>query len=410
MRKRGMRVPSDVAADAGFDNSDYRIAGDVRNPYPELALARASTPVLANDAMSPDADAAGAFTVFRYDDVSHVLRDNHSFSNKILAEAMSVMGEKLMLGMDLPEHRVHRSLVATAFRPSTIVRWEESLVTNVVDELIDAFVDRHEAELVREFTFLFPTQVVAGVLGLPRADFEQFQRWTVAIINSSVEHEKGRQSSNELKEYLAAILEDRRRDPKDDLISDLAHASLDGEELPDEEIFSFLRLILPAGVETTFRASGSLLFLLFTHRDQLDAVRSDRSLIPQAIEEGLRYEAPLLITARVATADLEIRGVRIPKGSIVSPVLGAANRDPDRFEDPDTFDIFREPHQHMTFGTGPHMCLAQHLARMETRVALNRLFDRLPNLRLDEERVERDDVHIHGEIWRSPTSLPVLWD
>jgi cytochrome P450 len=149
---------------------------------------------------------------------------------------------------------------------------------------------------------------------------------------------------------------------------------------------------------------------LLTHPVQLEAVRNDRSLLPQAIEEALRLEPPLLITSRVAARDTELAGVSIPAGSMVTPMLGAANRDENQYPDPDSFNIFRDPKQHISFGTGPHMCLGMHLARMETRLAINALFDRLPKLRIDPVAFERDDSHIHGQIFRSPTSLPVRWD
>jgi len=198
----------------------------------------------------------------------------------------------------------------------------------------------------------------------------------------------------------------RRRSPRDDLVSDLAHCELDGERLADEEIFSFLRLLLPAGVETTFRASGNLLFALLTHPDQLDAVRRDRSLIHQAIEELLRWDPPLLLVSRVATRDTEIGGVAIPAGASVTPMLGSANRDERRYDNPDRYDVFRDPKQHISFGHGPHMCLGMHLARMEMRVVLDAVLDRLPDVRLDPAG---DDPHIRGQVFRSPTSLPVLF-
>jgi cytochrome P450 len=401
----------ELAESGGFNNFDYRVAGDVRDPYPELAQTRRTTPVLAADAMTLDHDGPGAFVVFRYEDVTRVLRENETFSSSVLRDVMGeVMGHEIILGMDEPEHRRHRSLVATAFRQSALARWEESLVQQVVDGLIDQFAARGWAELVGEFTFPFPTKVVAGVLGLPAEDYLQFQQWAVAIITANAEWDRGIVASNALKDYLAVVLEQRRNEPRDDLISELAQASLDGEHLSDDEIFSFLRLLLPAGVETTFRSSGNLLFLLLTHPDQLEAVREDRTLIPQAVEEALRLEPPLLITTRVTTKDTEISGVHIPKGSSVTPMLGAANRDENHYPNPDRFDIFRDPKQHISFGTGPHMCLGMHLARMETRVALSSLLDRLPNLRLDAAAVERDDAHIHGQIFRSPTTIPVIWD
>jgi cytochrome P450 len=214
-------------------------------------------------------------------------------------------------------------------------------------------------------------------------------------------------ASQEVKEYMSVILAERRRAPREDLISELAQAELDGERLSDEEIFSFLRLLLPAGVETTYRATGNMLFSLLSNSDQLEAVRSDRELIPQAIEESLRLETPLLNITRLATKDAEVGGALIPAGSTVMLMLAAANRDEARYPDPDNYDVLRaSPKPHISFGHGPHACLGTHLARLEMRVALNLLLDRLPNLRLDPEG---DDPHIRGQVFRSPTSLPVLF-
>jgi len=393
-----------VALEDPFEHFDNSIAGDVRDPYPELAELRDTTPVLK---VGGEGETPPMFVVSRHDDVARVLLDGETFSSSMLAEVMGpAMGEHIILGMDEPEHRLHRALVGTAFRQKMLVRWESELVRRVVDELIDTFVDAGRAELVRQFTFQFPAQVIGGVLGLPREDFPQFQVWASAIISVNSAWERGIAASVALKEYLAAVLEERRAHPRDDLVSDLAVAELDGERLDDEEIFSFLRLLLPAGVETTFRSSGNFIYALLTHPEQLDALRRDRSLMPRAIEEALRWEPPLLITSRVVTRDTEVRGTPIPAGANVTVMLGAANRDPDRYRHPDSFDIFREPKQHISFGHGPHMCLGMHLARMETRVAINALLDRLPNLRLDPEG---NDPHVHGQIFRSPTALPVLF-
>lgn len=394
----------------GFDNFDYGVAGDVRDPYPDLAATREATPVV--EVPNPfDPDGPHSFLVHRHADITQLFRDNQVFSSTNLRETMgAAMGDRIILGMDEPEHHRHRALVSVAFRQRSLARWEDVLVRRVVDRLIDRFADRGRAELVHDFTFEFPTRVVAGVLGLPAEDYRRFQRWAVAIIALNSDWERGVAAGEDIKAYLAPILDDRREHPHDDLISDLATAELDGEHLDDEEIFSFLRLLLPAGIETTFRSSGNLLHLLLTHPDQLEAVRRDRSLLPQAIEEGLRFEPPLLITSRIALCDTELGGVRIPAGCSVTPMLGAGNRDPRVYPDPDRFDIFRDPRQHIAFGHGVHVCLGMHLARMETRVAINALLDRLPGLRLDTETAGAVDAHIHGEIFRSPTALPVVWD
>ena len=396
---------SPITLEDPFEHFDNSIAGDVRDPYPELADLRTNTPVLR---VGGEGEAPAMYVVSRYDDVAQVLLDGETYSSSMLTEIMGpAMGDYIILGMDEPEHRRHRALDGTAFRQKMLARWETELVRRVVDELIDRFADAGHAELVRQFTFQFPAQVIGGVLGLSREDFPQFQVWASAIISVNSAWERGIAASTALKEYLAGVLAERRAQPRDDLISDLAVAELDGERLDDEEIFSFLRLLLPAGVETTFRSSGNFIYALLTHPDQLDALRADASLMPQAIEEALRWEPPLLITSRVVTRDTELRGTPIPAGVNVTVMLGAANRDPARYADPDRFDIFRDPKQHISFGHGPHMCLGMHLARMETRVAITALLERLPNLRLDPDA---HDPHIHGQIFRSPTSLPVLFD
>lgn len=409
----GLGVDGDeVTGDAEeeFGLFDDAVAGDMRDPYPELAVARRDTPVQCLDSsLMPHEDAASVFFLYRYDDVARVLRDGETFSSGHIIDLIMgpVMGEHIILGMDGERHRRYRALVSTAFRQKMLARWESDLVEQVANGLIDRFVDRGHAELVTEFTFPYPTQIIARLLGLPRDDYKQFQRWSIAILSFLSQQEQAIAASQEVKEYVAAILEERRRDPQEDLLSDLAQAELDGEHLSDEEIFSFIRLLLPAGVETTYRSTGNLLLTLLTHPDQLEAVRADRSLVPQAVEELLRYEIPLLNITRIATKDTEVSGVPVPAGSTVMLMLAAANRDETRYPDPDRFNIYRsDPKPHISFGQGPHACLGLHLARMEMRVALNLLLDRLVNLRLDPAG---DDPHIRGQVFRSPTSIPVLF-
>jgi cytochrome P450 len=399
-----------ASSPSDFDDFDDTATGGIRDPYPEFAHLREHSPVTIQE--STFEGSAPSYVVYRHADVTRVLRDGETFSSAPIAEGMAeVWGRKIIVGMDAPDHQRHRALVSLAFRQRALARWEESLVKRVVDDLIDHFSDRGRVNLVTEYTFPFPAKVIAGVLGLPEDDYRQFQRWAVGIINVASNWDHAVRSAGELRDYLAGIVEQRRVEPRDDLVTDLVTAELDGEKLDDEEIFSFLRMLLPAGIETTFRSSGNLLYLLLTHPEQLEAVRADRNLIPAAIEEGLRYETPVLLTPRVTTAETSIGGVALPAGAGVTAMLASANRDPEVYDDPETFDIFRAPRQHLSFGTGPHLCLGMHLARMETRIALNALFDRLPNLRLDHDAAQRVDAHIHGDsLFRSPTALPVVWD
>jgi cytochrome P450 len=390
-----------------FGSFDDAVSGDVRDPYTELAQRRREGSVQRLDLSGmPMADQAKPiFMVYGYDEVAEVLRDNQTFSSSIiLAVFGDVLGKKVMLGMDEPEHRRLRALVSGAFSQKALARREHDLVERVGSELVDRFADRGRADLVREFTFPYPTQIIAGLLGLPREDYPRFQRWSISLLSFTVNRERALAASQALREYFAPILAARRAEPRDDLISNLARAEIEGERLEDEEIFSFLRLLLPAGVETTYRSTGNLLFGLLSNPDQLDAVRADRSLIPQAIEEAVRWEPPLLTLTRVVTRDTELAGMPMPAGSTVMPYLGAANRDEQRWSDPDRFDIFRPAKPHIGFGYGVHVCLGTHLARLEMRVAMELLFDRLPGLRLDPKG---DDPHIRGQVFRSPTSLPV---
>jgi len=379
------------------------VAGDVRDPYPAFHDLRQPP------GMAIDAD--GLLELYTYDLVAQVMRDNQVFPSGSIREMMSVvMGPYPLVGMDDPEHKRLRSLVAQAFRQKTLAHWDHDLVLPVIDEMIDEFAERGEAELVREFTYQYPAQVIAEILGLPREDHPFFHPRALAVINVAVRPDEGIAASAELRDYFEHIVEDRRRSPGDDLISELVQAELDGERLGDEEIYSFLRLLLPAGAETTYRATGSFLYGLLTHPDQLEALRADRSLMPQAIEESIRWEGPLLITSRECARDTEIDGVEIAAGSMVVTNIGSANHDPTRWDRPDDFDIFRPSQPHIAFGVGIHMCLGMHLARMEMATAVDRLLDRCPNLRPHPERWTVDDVHIHGQSFRSPTTLPVVFD
>jgi cytochrome P450 len=385
------------------------IAGTTRDPYPDFVAKRRDTPVVKDLTISPEAlpegiDVEPDWVVYRYDDCSRVLRDAKTFTSTAYDSTIGMVMGHMILGMDDPEHREHRNLVANAFREKSLARWEPEFIAPIVDELIDRFVADGEADLVRQLTFEFPVRVIARLLGLPEEDFAQFQRWSVELIGLGADIDRGLAASESLRDYFAGVVAERRARPADDVISDLVTAEVEGEKLTDEAIYSFLRLLLPAGAETTYRSSGNLLFLLLTHPGQLEAVRADRSLLPQAIEEGLRYEPPLLTINRTTTCEVEIGGVTIGPGESITPHLGSANHDETRWEDAETFDIFRPQIPHIAFAHGPHMCLGMHLARLETRVLLNHVLDRLPDLALDPGG---RDPHIRGNVFRSPTSLPV---
>ena len=392
------------------------LAGDVRDPYPMMAGIRAGSPVLEvrmgprpgqyrHDEKAPRITTL--FSVTSHEYAQQVLTDNVRFSSAGYATTIGHVMGRTILEMDPPEHLRHRALVARAFRARVLDQWSDAVIGGCVSELIDAFAGDGHADLIRQLTFPFPVRVIARILGLPEADWPRFLRLSTELIAVMRNWDRAVAASRELRGYFAEIIADRRRNTRDDLVSQLIRAEVDGHRLSDDEIYPFLLLLLPAGAETTYRSSSNLLFGLLTNTDQLDAVRADRALVPQAIEEALRWEAPLLTIARVATEDVELGGVSIPEGAFVAVSLGAANRDPGRYSDPDAFDIFRDPKQHISFGDGPHRCLGMHLARLETQVLLNAVLDRLPHLRLDPGA---EDTHIHGLIFRSPPDLPVRFD
>ena len=396
--------------------------GVVEDPYPMFALARSQFAIKREDfgeVLTPeeggvellnsvelDADIS-VFTAYGFDAVQQVLKDGETFSSAGYADIMGPVFGHSILEMDEPEHHTYRGLVQQAFSRKAMETWERDLVKGVVDEMLDEIVDAKRGDLVRSLTFPFPVLVIARMLGLPREDLPEFHRQAVEMISAGFEFDRAISASNSLFEYFCAIIADRRANPSDDVISVLVQAELDGLRLDDAQICSFLRLLLPAGAETTYRSSSNLLFGLLTNPEQLDALRADRSLMAQAIEEGLRWEPPLLSIMRTATRDTAVEGVDIPVGSVVAVNIGSANHDEQYWDHAEDFDLFRTPRQHVAFAWGPHMCLGLHLARMETKVALTQILDRLPGVRLDPDA---EAPFITGMIFRAPNSLPVVWD
>jgi len=384
---------------------------DLRDPYPFLARKRREAGVFRGTVMdyskTPESLLPKSeYSAMSFDAVNTVFRDGQVFSSAPYDKTIGLFMGPTILAMEGKKHRDHRNLVSAAFKSRALARWEPTIVRPVCNALIDDFVDAGEADLVRQFTFEFPTRVIARLLGLPDADLPMFRKRAVQLISYNVNYERAFEASAALKDYFIEQIEQRRSEPTDDIIGDLVSAEIDGEKLSDEAIYSFLRLLLPAGLETTYRSSGNLLYLLLTHPGQFAAVQADLRLIPQAIEEALRFETPLTTVQRFATEDTELAGVEIPARSVVGVCIGSANRDERRWERPDEFDIFRKQVPHISFAAGEHTCMGLHLSRLETRVALECLLNRLTKLNL----LTDGDPHIHGQPFRSPTSLPVTFD
>ena len=374
--------------------------GEVTDPYPRIhALHRRGTVIEGDMRREFGLDPIPAWAnyrcwmVFGYESVARVFSDAETFSNAIKQQFYNDSFGASIDGMDPPEHTRYRRLFQKAFMPQTIARWGMELVPRVVGRLIDAFADQTHGEIVSEFTSLYPFHVIYEQLHLPAQDRAVFHKLAVGLTCAGIDKAHALEASKKLGDYFSALLRERRSAIErgalsvgDDLISLLAVAEVDGDRLPEEITVSFLRQLMQAAGDNTYRSSGILLVGLLTHPEQLEAVRRDRALVPQAVEEALRWDAPLTFEVRQAVRDVTLDGVAIPAGSMIDVITASANRDPARFENPDEFNIWRKPERIMTFAYGPHVCIGQHLARLEMTRALNALLDRFPRLRLDPHK------------------------
>jgi len=373
---------------------------ELTDPHAVYARLRAEDPVpLVDLPLQP------GYLVTRYADVVRVLKDANLFSSRANARGIGLVIGRTIIEMDGKEHAQHRNIVSLAFVPGALKGELPDTIASIAHAMIDRFVASGSAELVSQFTRTFPLRVIAHVIGVPIADYETFKRWSLDVISLGSNPARAFESAANLVDYLRPIVEARRREPCGDLMSVLTHAEVDGHRLSDDEIFGFLRLLLPAGSDTTYRLIGSMLYALLRDPAALAAVRADRTKIAWAIDETLRWDAPVQFAAREATADTSIAGVEIPAGSHVLTALGSANRDASHYADADRFDLERRPDDHVAFGFGRHFCLGSHLARLEATTAMNALLDRLPNLRLAPDAESR----IVGLAFRSPNQLPVVF-
>jgi cytochrome P450 len=400
-----------VETEAQSDPSADERARRIRDPYPFFAEKRRQAGVFRGSVMDYSKTPEGMrpkqnFAAMSFDAVNTVFRDGKRFDSAMYDASIGLFIGPTILAMGGATHRAHRNLVSAAFKSKSLLRWEPEIVRPIVNALIDEFVDDGETDLIKNFTFEFPTRVIATLLGLPEEDLPVFRKWAVDLISYTVRYKQAFESSAALKDYFLQQMESRKSHPTEDIIGDLVTAEIDGEKLTDEAIYSFLRLLLPAGLETTYRSSGNLLYLLLSHPEQFRAIREKPDLIAPAIEEGLRFETPLTTVQRFTSEDTELDGVTIPANSVVDVCMGSANRDETRWEKPDEFDVFRKRLPHITFAAGEHTCLGLHLARLETRVAVECLLGRSSDIRL----LDDGDPHIHGQPFRSPNVLPVAFD
>jgi cytochrome P450 len=384
------------------------------SPYPYFEYMRRTDPVfhgtfMDQEQMPEELLPDDEWVLFGYDGVFQAFRDDRIFTSAAYDKSIGLVMGHTILAMGGKEHHDHRSLVAKAFRATALERWEPSVIGPVCDRLIDEIKNDGQADLVKALTFEFPTRIISVLLGLPPEDLDTFRRLSLDLISIQTDIVAGLTAAAELQGYFLDQVEQRRQKPTDDIIGDLVAAEIDGEKLTDDAIIAFLRLLLPAGLETTYRSSGNLLYLLLTHPEQLAMVNQDRSLIAAAIEEGLRFETPLTTVMRTTTEEVEIGGRTVPACAQIDMCMGSANRDESRWPDANKFDIQRPRHAHIAFAGGIHMCLGMHLARMETRVMLNSLLDRVNDLTFAPDDGTGEESRIVGLTFRSPNKLPVTF-
>jgi cytochrome P450 len=313
-----------------------------------------------------------------------------------------------VINSDPPEHGRYRGILNRGFTPREMGKLE-GRIRQITGELVDALIARGgPSDLVRDLTVPLPVTVIAELLGVDRARHGDFKRWSDAFVNQArrdASIEPMLEAMREFNAYFAAEIERRRSDPADDLISELVHADTAEGRLSPLELLAFVRLLLVAGNETTTNLIGNAVLALLDHPDQLARLQADPALVPDAVEEALRYDPPVQGLPRATTEALELGGETIPAGARVMLMIGAANRDPARWPEPDRFDLARDTTGHLGFGFGIHFCLGSHLARLESRVALEAIVTRLANLRL-AGAVGRNP----NPILRGPASLPLAFE
>jgi cytochrome P450 len=355
-------------------------------------------------------------SLFKYADAQGVLRDPETWSSDIPPPPgvdPQRMPPRSMLGQDPPEHTRLRSLVSQAFTPRIIRRLEPRMQA-IAAELMDAALATGEVDFVQAMTYPLPVIVIAEIIGVPAEDREQFKRWSdsaVANLGNALFTPPSAERMlalatlfGEMGAYFSALADQRRRDPREDLLTGLVQAEIEGSKLTHDEMITMLVLLLVAGNETTTSLIGNAVLELLDHPDQLARLRADRALLPSAVEEVMRFSSPVQLDPRRARRRVELRGEVVEPGQLVVSWLGSANRDEDVFPDPQRFDIGRQDNRHIGFGFGIHYCLGANLARLEAQVALAALLGRTRSF----DRTTSDPLPLHPSIvFRGVTSLPL---
>jgi cytochrome P450 len=389
--------------------------GQVSDIYPELRRLRHLSPAHEMDPRTyfgtmPDGTLAGyrKWVILGHPNVTRVLTNAEEFSNKNYLRNLGIMFGRSITTMDPPEHRQYRALFQQAFLPNMIAKWKDRTIPTIIDGLIDKFIDRGHADLVGEFALHFPFQFVMELLELPEHSRRIFHR--LAFCQTVVRYDRphAEEAIRKLTAYIETMIAARRENPvsNNDFVQVISNARVDGQTLPHDVIVGFFRQLMNAAGDTSYHGFSSVIGSLLRHPEQFELVRKDRGLVAQTIEEGLRIEPPIVYVERTPARRVVIGDKTIEPGDHLFVSIGDANRDESVYEKPDEFDIFRPKQRTSAFGGGMHVCIGQHLARLELTVALNRLLDRLPNLRLDPNYPA---PIVHGVTMRKPKAVRVLW-
>jgi cytochrome P450 len=401
------------AAAIPFDPRDPAFLAD---PYPVFRRLRETAPVWRGP--------FGRTFVTRYDDSALVLRDRHfgkdynpeamarRFGPTAMQEPAVIELSHMMLMRDPPDHTRLRGLVTKAFTARRIELLRDR-VQAIADALLDNVAEQQGMDAIRDLAFPLPVLVICELLGIPEADRARFVTGSAsgaALLNpvppTRAELDAANAGTESTGAYFEALFEQRRREPADDLISLLVQAEEAGDRLSTAELRANVALLFAAGHETTVNLIGNGLLTLLRHRDQWHRLRDDPSLVPAAVEEILRYECPVQAVARTVAEPIEMGGVVLEKGEIVVVLVGAANRDPAVFAEPDRLDVAREPNKPLSFGGGIHFCLGAQLARIEAEVVFRILLRRLPEIRL----IDPDNPQWRPSFTlRGLTGLPITW-
>jgi cytochrome P450 len=376
------------------------------DPYPIYAQLREKEPVCY-------VESVGLWLVTRWGDVQYVDKTPDLFTGETEPSTLKRTFGRNLLASEGAYHDRIRKIIYPWFRVGAIGDYPDNVIAPIANELVDAFVDRRQAELVSEFAEPLSARVLKRALGLEFVAEETLRRWFVDLATGAAnfegdpaKQEIADKASSEVNQTVAPVLERLEREPNDTLLSSMIHTEVDGERLTKEEIQSNLKVMIVGGLQATTDLIALSLWAILSHPDQLDEVRADPKLADRAIEEAARWHSPVGTSTRQTTRDTEIAGVELEKGALIAAVVASANRDERNWTDPERYDIHRREGSHLAFATGPHLCIGARLGRYEARTAWHVLLDRLPNLRLDPDR----PIDISGWEFRSPHHLQVQWN